>query len=113
MEELLQTILEMEHPLIILIIMWIAFCPSSVVICLRKVNHWVKTITVLAFGELAAILLTVLSLAAKSADVGGLLPHCTILAIVMAVMILAFAAFGHMQKWKLIDRKNWQSGQKT
>ena len=107
MEKLLQTILEMEHPLIILISMLIAFCPSSVVICLRKVNRWVKTITVLAFGELAAILLGVLSVAAKSANVGGLLPHCTIMAIILAVMILIYAAIGHARKWEFVDWRNW------
>ena len=100
MDKLLQTILEMEHPLIILIIMLIAFCPSSVVICLRKVNRWVKTITVLAFGELAAILLGVLSAVAKFANVDGLLPHCMIIAMIMEVFVAVFAAFGHKKGWK-------------
>lgn len=108
MEKLLQTILEYEHPLVILVIMLIAFCPSSVVLCMRKINYWAKTITVLVFGELAAFLLAVLSLVAKSADVGGLLPYCMILAVVMAIMVLAFAVFGHAQKWKPIDWHSWK-----
>lgn len=111
MEKLLQTILELDQPVVIVAIMLVAFGPSSVVLFIKKASCWFKTITVLVFGELAAILLAVLSLAAKSADVGGLLPHCTILAVIMAVMILAFAAFGHMQKWKMNVWKNWNKTQ--
>ncbi|MBQ8580064.1 MAG: hypothetical protein IJ448_05165 [Oscillospiraceae bacterium] len=103
MEKLLQSILEMEQPLVIIAIMLIAFCPPSPILMMKKINHWVKTIVVLVFGELGAFLLAAVSLAAKDAGVGGLLPSCTVLAIVMAVMVPIFSIVGHSQKWKARD----------
>ena len=107
MEKLLQTILELDQPLLIVAIMLVAFGPSSVVLLIKKASCWFKTMTVLVFGELGAILLGVLSVAAKSANVGGLLPHCTIMAIILAVMILIYAAIGHARKWEFVDWRNW------
>ena len=103
MEKLLQAILELDQPIVFVAVMLIAFCPPSAVIFLKKLNHWIKTVTVLVFGELAALLLGVLAAAAKAADMGGLLPECTIIAIILAVLVLAFAAFGHIQKWEFAD----------
>ena len=100
MEKLLQVILELDQPIVFVAVMLMAFCPSSAVIFLKKLNYWVKTVTVLVFGELAALLLGVLAAAAKAAEVGGLLPECTIIAIILAALILAFAVFGHIQKWE-------------
>jgi hypothetical protein len=107
MEKLLQTILELDQTVVFLTVMLIAFCPSSAVLLIKKASCWFKTITVLVFGELGAILLGVLSVAAKSANVGGLLPHCTIMAIILAVMILIYAAIGHARKWEFVDWRNW------
>ena len=105
MEKLLQAILELDQPIVFVAVMLMAFCPSSAVIMIKNLNYWVKTVTVLLFGELAALSLGVLATAAKAADVGGLLPKCTVAAIILAVLILAFAVFGHLQKWEFT---NWR-----
>lgn len=103
MEKFLQVILELDQPVVIVAVMLIAFAPSSVVIFIKKLNRWVKTITVLLFGELGALLLGVLSVEAKAADVGGLLPECTIIAYILAVLMLGFAVLGHIRKWEIVD----------
>ena len=111
MEKLLQVILELDQPIVFVAVMLMAFCPSSTVIFLKKLSYWVKTVTVLVFGELAALLLGVLAAEAKAAEVGGLLPECTIIAIILAVLILAFAVFGHIQKWEFADWRNPQKAE--
>ena len=103
MEKFLQAVLELDQPVVIAAVMLIAFVPSSVVIFIKKLNHWVKTITVLLFGELGALLLGILAVAAKAAGVGGLLPECTIIACILAILILVFAVFGHIRKWEIAD----------
>lgn len=100
MEELLQRVLEFNHVVILMIIFIIAFMPASVVIFIKNAKPWVKLLTVLLPGELAALALWMLASAAEK-GVGGLLAQCKILAVVMGVLVLVCAVANHLSKWKL------------
>lgn len=99
MEQIIQKILEIDPVMVWLAVLFFMFVPGSFVVRIRKLNRWVKTIAVLMFGELGAIVLWVLSEAAKAANADSFLKYLTEFAIILAVMMLGYAIAGHVLNW--------------
>ena len=100
MEQLVQNILKMNPFVVFLAFMLFAFCPGSCILLLKKINRWVKTVTVLVCGELSAAALFVLAKAAKTAGLSSILAEFTPLAVALGVLTLVCAIVGHMTNWE-------------
>ena len=110
MEQIIQRILEADPLMVFFSILLFAFIPGSSVVLVKKLNRWIKTLVVLLFGELGASALFVLAQAAKAADSGNLLANFTPFAILLAILFLGYAVFGHIINW---DRRGVRGGKKT
>ena len=100
MDQLIQKILEINPFIIFLALMLFAFCPVSCILLTKRINRWVKTVTVLVCGELSAVALFVLAKAAKTAGVSSILAEFTPFAVALGVLTLVCAIVGHLTNWE-------------
>ena len=99
MEQIIQKVLEMDPIVVYFAVLLFAFVPGSCVVCIRKLNRWIKTVTVLLFGEMGAVALFVLAQAAKAAGTSNFLADFTAFSIVFAILTMIYAIIGHVFHW--------------